>query len=249
MQLKAHFVSDLHLWNLSDERTQVFLRYLDERIRASDLSHLFLLGDIFDLWIGDHQVFVEHFHEIVERLKTLTRMGVEIHYFEGNHDLHLTKYWSNTLGIKVHQGPIDLKLGPHSLHIEHGDQMDPEDRGYHFLRWFLRTWPMKVISFSLPGRVVRRIGERASEKSRRYTSEVKVVTEAEMKTRMHRHAEKICAQQPFDFHIHGHVHIFDDYQFECAGRPRRSVNLGSWLKPPYRVAELTVQGLVIREVG
>lgn len=241
--LKAIFLSDLHLISLEDPRGARFmslLRGISGR-GPKAVTHLFLVGDIFDLWLADHQFFVQRYGAVIDQIHRLQSEGVEVHYFEGNHDLYLETYWARALGVRVHPGPAHFQLGSWAVRVEHGDQTDPDDRGYRFLRWFLRTPVMRWFAHHLPGGVVKWIGERASASSRQYTSTVKSVTNEGALLKLHRHAEAMAKTEDFDLLVNGHVHVHDDYSFIAAGKPRRALNLGSWLREPYRYLELSDQ--------
>ncbi len=229
---RAYFVSDLHLAGEDDPRTGLFNRFLDEVMQDAGATHLFLLGDVFDLWLGAHRYFIDRFSDTVERLQALNERGVEVHYFEGNHDLHLRPYWAGQLGFRVHPGPVHLEIGPDRLRLEHGDEMDPDDKGYIFLRWFLRTPPIRFLLLHLPGALLGRIGERASVHSRTYTSETKTISRETAVQKIRTHAAKMRAEHTFDLIISGHVHVRDDVRIETASGTARSVNLGSWFDRP-----------------
>ena len=110
--------------------------------------------------------------------------------------------------------------------------MDPDDRGYIFLRWFLRTPIMRLLILNLPGKLVAWIGERASRHSRTYTSEKKTISSDGAIAKIRRHAVKVHAEAPFDLMITGHVHVRDDTEIESGAGRGRSVNLGTWLDRP-----------------
>ena len=247
MSLRAAFVSDIHLTALDDPRAVLFLQWLKQLkpVGAYDtdgdqdhsISHLFLMGDIFDLWVADHKYFVEKFKDVVDELSRLRKAGVKIHYFEGNHDLDLEPFWGQQMGFVVHESRLLAVLGPWKLRLEHGDQMDPDDRGYIFLRWFLRTPVMRWLGRKLPGFVVRRLGQWMSKKSRHYTSEIKTVSPIEARDKIRKHAEKVAELEYFDLIISGHLHVDDDFIWSVdAGKKRsrevRSINLGTWLVQP-----------------
>ena len=132
-----------------------------------------------------------------------------------------------------------MRLRDMMVRLEHGDQMDPDDRGYRFLRWFLRTPPIKFLTRRLPGSLIRRIGDRASAKSRDYTSSTKSIEPATAIEKIHAHARKAFAEQPFDLIVSGHVHVRDDSRIVAETGAFRSVNLGSWLDAPcfFRIDE------------
>lgn len=242
---RAYFVSDLHLGDPDESRTLLFEALLARIEEDADATHLVLLGDIFDMWLGDHDYFINRYRRIVDSLKRIRERGVRILYFEGNHDLHLGPFWSGRLGFDVHPGPIYLRLGDRTIRLEHGDQMDPDDRGYIFLRWFLRTPPMRFLILHLPGRLVAWIGERASAHSRTYTSETKTISRDGAIEKIRRHAAIAYREEPFDLLISGHVHIRDDAPVEGSEGNARSVNLGTWLDAPgYFLLEDDTAGMV-----
>jgi UDP-2,3-diacylglucosamine hydrolase len=224
----AWFVSDIHIDSMQDPKARDFLAFLNTLTEDRPATHLFLVGDIFDLWVGPHQYFVDRFEPIVQRLRQLVNSGVEVHYFEGNHDLHLQNYWQNNLGVQVHSGPEYFEINAKVLRVEHGDQTDPDDKGYRFLRWFLRTPPLRLLAHNLPQKAVSWIGTKASHASRDYTSQVKTIDSKTAIQKLRTHADKAYAQNPFDLLVNGHVHIVDDYQAENF----RAINLGTWLEKP-----------------
>lgn len=225
------FVSDVHIKRPDCPRAELFTAFLSA-LNGRNTARLFLLGDIFDLWVADHRWFVERYRTIIEELERLKRAGVEIHYFEGNHDLHLRYFFADRLGFRVHEGPYTMELGGLTVRLEHGDEMDPDDRGYLFLRWFLRTPPVRFLIRNLPGRLVARLGNRASRMSREYVVANKPVTNEKAIATIHAHARRVAQKQRFDLIVSGHVHVRDDSVLRHADRSFRSVNLGSWFDAP-----------------
>lgn len=222
------FVSDIHIDSMNDSKARDFLAFLNSLTESRPATHLFLVGDIFDLWVGPHKYFSQRFQPIVERIRQLVELGVRVCYFEGNHDLHLRAYWESDLGVEVYTGPARFELNKWKVRVEHGDQTDPEDRGYQFLRWFLRTPLMTVLAHRLPERVVSWIGNQASHASRDYTSHVKTIDTQTALKKLRAHADSVFEKEPYDLLVNGHVHIVDDYQAEKF----RAINLGTWLEKP-----------------
>lgn len=251
--LKAYFVSDLHLNAPDSPRAELFVAFLQALEGSKNVSHLFLMGDIFDLWVADHACFVERYRSIVDEVRRLREEGVEVHYFEGNHDLHLRGFWADQLGVQVHEELAYVQLGGRTLRLEHGDQMNPDDRGYLFLRWFLRTPPIRFLVSSLPGDLILRLGEGASSSSREYTSTAKSISQNDAIATIRDHARRASEDRRFDVIISGHVHVRDDFTFSDGAGSFRSINLGSWLDRPCcflmddrgdRFIELSMDGLL-----
>ncbi len=228
----AVFVSDIHIASPDGERCSRFIDFLDGLHRDADVSELYLLGDIFDLWVADHDYFIERYSAVIERLCALDKRGVKIAYFEGNHDLYLRHYWEHELGFAVYGGPAYLEVGGRTLRLEHGDEMNPDDKGYRFLRWFLRTPPVHFLCRRLPGWLVAKIGDRASAASRQYSSNGSGSATDEVIDMIRTHARVAFRERPFDILIGGHVHTRDDCELEVDGKRFRSVNLGTWLDAP-----------------
>lgn len=235
-RVRAYFLSDLHLESEEDSNFFILNEFLNQRIEKKDMSHLFLLGDIFDLWVSDHKYFRLKFSITIQNLRTLLEQGVEIHYFEGNHDIDLQPFFGRE-GFVVHGQAVQMSLGSKSWLIEHGDQMDPEDRGYLFLRWLLRTPFMRWLERSLPGFLVQWIGNSLSSTSRSYTSRMRqslASQESERRTKIFnkivRHVENSVHEGTvFDIHVSGHVHEKFQEKLEVGSRSIELVNLGSWL--------------------
>ena len=247
MNQRAVFVSDLHL--IGDEignhdpKTQRFVRFLDSLHTSSPpVSHLFLVGDVFDLWVSDHRYFIDRFSDVVRAIRALIRAGVEVHYFEGNHDLHLEDFWARNVGAKVHPDDSTFYLCGFTVRVEHGDLINPDDHGYLILRKALRSLPMAVLAQKLPERLVQWIGQRASRASRDYTSNAKSKPIEQIRKLIRQHAETVSQKNNFDLIITGHVHVADDFKFDVGGRQVRSINLGSWYEHPPRAFVLDATG-------
>lgn len=220
----SYFVSDIHLQESTGPDGLALLQFLNGLVPKARNTRVFLVGDIFDLWVGDHDYFRRKFRPIVDVIEQLSKEGSEIHFFEGNHDFHLKRFWQQHLGVKVHTDAEYFEINGRVARVEHGDLINPDDRGYLFLRWFLRTPVMRWLATHLPSKIVQKIGDRASRTSRHYTSTAKELPEVEIRALIHQHARRALAEKPFDLIVSGHVHVRDDAMIDGA----RSVNLGSW---------------------
>jgi UDP-2,3-diacylglucosamine hydrolase len=244
----AYFVSDIHLSGSPDDpRHQGFLAFL-RALRLNSASdagpfsvplkkptHLFLLGDIFDLWVGSHRHFQEKFSDIIAEITGLVREGVEVHFFEGNHDFHLREFWEKQLGVKVHPSVAYFELAGKTVRIEHGDLINLDDRNYLRLRWFFRTPVMEFLAHNLPSKLISAIGEMASHTSRSHSRRSRSSLEDSIRAMIMTHAKRAIRERPFDLIVAGHVHLVDDVEVPpvLAGGPlSRSVNLGSWFDGP-----------------
>jgi UDP-2,3-diacylglucosamine hydrolase len=148
-----YFVSDVHLGAPAlannRERELRFARWLD--FIKDDVAELYLLGDIFDFWFEYRKVVPRGFTRILGRLADLSDKGVSIHFFTGNHDVWVFDYLPNEIGLTLHRDEFITEISGKKFFLAHGDGLDPEDKGYLFLKkiftsktlqwWFSRIHP------------------------------------------------------------------------------------------------------------
>lgn len=229
---KALFFSDIHITSNQDPKYQTLLDQI-RAVSVNEISHIFLLGDIFDLWIADRTYFLDQYKELIIEFKKCIRDGIKLYYFEGNHDLYLKNFWQQEVGMIVCHEALDVELGDQKFRLEHGDQMDQEDRGYLFLRWFLRTPLMKWVAHNIPEKWIVKLGEWSSKKSRHYTSAVKTIQENESTQKMIAHAKQVYKLKAFDVFICGHTHVKHQEKVKMYNNNEALiVNLGSWYDAP-----------------
>lgn len=258
--MKAWFVSDLHLKHFNERNGNILLRFLhsiESGERAA--THLFLLGDIFDLWIGPSEFYLQQFGPIVESLKKIRERGVEIFYFEGNHDMHIEKFWEEH-GVQVEVNELHVQLGPWRVRCEHGDLINQEEIAYQRLRKTLRHPISKMILTSIPASGLHWLGETAAKISRQRSQVMRTNNEENLRSLIRAHASQVVHERPFDFIITGHMHVRDFYKFdyhftslsdsksESKPETATSINLGSWFEKP-AVLLLDEQGARFEELG
>lgn len=135
------FLSDLHFTSLAEPRCQ---RILDFLAAQRDAEAIYLVGDVFDFWLGHDLTLYRAYFPLLRALADLADAGVAVHLFSGNHDPDPGALFGE-LGITVHEGPLATQIGPHRVWLEHGDLIDP--RGLrrtapcHFVRnrWVRRA--------------------------------------------------------------------------------------------------------------
>jgi len=220
----TYFISDIHIRSARDPKAKKFIGAVDS-LTLDKCERLILLGDIFDMWVGRHEFFVKEYALVVAAVANLVQRGVEVLYFEGNHDLYLDLYWQQEVGVEVIKNPIVLDLYGKQVRMEHGDLANPNDRGYLFLKWVLQTPAMHFLANRMPSRLARAIGERASRASRDYTDGFDIDSRDVIHSYAHSLAE---GGEDFDILVTGHLHVQDEYEFVCNDKTRISINLGWW---------------------
>lgn len=161
------FIADAHLRDPQDENYRKLLEFLDKQ--TGHIRTLYLLGDIFQFWIGHRFSSFPPYQPLLERLKKMRANGTEIVYVEGNHDFDLASYFGDDLGCMVLPDGGEVEIDGIRVYLTHGDQVNPDDVGYHKLRRFLRSGFIRLVARVIgPGLIwrVARWGSRKSAESR-----------------------------------------------------------------------------------
>ena len=225
--MQAWFISDIHIKNINERSSIKLLRFLHFLRDNSEATHLFLLGDIFDLWVGDSDIFQTKFQAIVDALADLKQKGMQVVYFEGNHDVHVKRFWEK-MGIPVHVEHQLVQLGPHKVRLEHGDYINPDDKTYIKYLEIIRHPKLEKLAYILPGKLLDEAGKLGSKFSRKKSSKRRERDQEKIRGMIHTYAQKMAQGSDFDYLITGHMHVRDEYKFGS----KISINLGSWYEEP-----------------
>lgn len=162
--MRTIFIADAHLNVPSDPNYRLLLSFLNEL--EGKLDTLYIVGDLFDFWVGFPSHHFAHYDAIIETLERLVSSGCKLVYFEGNHDFHLGPIFSERLKAEIHTGPAVKIIQGKRLYICHGDQINKEDRPYQLYRYLLRS---RIVTYSVkhfPPRLAHRIRGLLQKRSR-----------------------------------------------------------------------------------
>ena len=146
-QVRQVLISDLHLSLDEPALVQAFLTLLDDCLALPALKRLFILGDWFDVWLGD-DVYLSLSEDarilhwltpIIVKLKKLRINGCEILVMHGNRDFLLGQLFCNLFGGELIFEPYTLAVGQQKYRLEHGDALCTDDKKYQFFRRVMRN--------------------------------------------------------------------------------------------------------------
>jgi UDP-2,3-diacylglucosamine hydrolase len=220
-------VSDLHIHGPDDPLYGSLLALLRDRATPGDV--VVLAGDIFDLFVGDKQVFVRRYSAFLAGLEEAASRGVRIHYIEGNHDFHVRGAFERFPGISVHGDGLSVELGGKRFYFDHGDRADRRDYGYRVLRGFFRSPVMKALVRAVPGTWLDRFGRASSRRSRGSKPALLEDLPRERLDRLRRVYRSYAAEklaEGYDYVVMGHCHDLDEMSFTIGGRAGQYVNVG-----------------------
>jgi UDP-2,3-diacylglucosamine hydrolase len=161
------FVSDLHLGPESPQANRAFVRFLSERAAGAEV--LYILGDLFEVWIGDDDQ-QPALAEICAALGALTASGVPCFLLHGNRDFLLGEAFCRRTGSRLLPDPVLLELGGEPVLLTHGDALCTDDHAYQELRSIVRLPEWQARFLALPAEQRARLAERARKGSRAHTA-------------------------------------------------------------------------------
>jgi UDP-2,3-diacylglucosamine hydrolase len=217
------FISDLHIGFDKPEITQRFLLFLTNR--APKASAVYILGDLFDVWIGDDDQTPPN-NRIRKQLKHLTSTGTAVFLQPGNRDFLLGKQFCQDTGVTLlgDYEVIDLHGTPTLL--THGDLLCTDDLAYQAFRNKSHTqeWKQNVLSKPLIVRllVARWYRLRSFFHKRKKSNEIMDVNQDTVQEAMSNHH---CLRL-----IHGHTHRPNEHNFVLDNEPAQRFVLAAWTK-------------------
>jgi UDP-2,3-diacylglucosamine hydrolase len=214
------FVSDLHLDAQSAAANERFLRFLTQE--AAQARVLYILGDLFEAWIGDDDPDPVKGH-ICAGLRQLTDRGVPCFILHGNRDFLLGEQFAARTGCRLLPDPVIATFDAERVLLTHGDALCVDDHPYQELRTTVRAavWQKRFLKLNLPSRQmlagqVRRGSQAHTSRTIPYVMDV---NEAAVAAVWRTGISRI---------IHGHTHRPGIHCAVFEGRPVERIVLGAW---------------------
>lgn len=222
-----YFISDLHLDASRPAITHAFYQFLDKLAEdpQSQTEALYILGDFFELWIGDDDddPFVI---DVQKKLFAFSQKNIPVYIMRGNRDFLFGEAFAKNTGSTLIDDPTCLAINDHRLLLMHGDTLCTRDTEYQAFRQQSRhpQWIEMVLSKSLDER--RALGQHIRQQS---------------KTMSSRKAEDIMdvsddavIEQMQTFKattmIHGHTHRPNRHVISDTNQEQERIVLGDWDK-------------------
>lgn len=216
------FISDLHLDPQRPKISRLCLEFL--RGPATRAQALYILGDLFEYWLGDDMVDEPDFADIIAGLRRLTTAGVPVGVMHGNRDFLLGETFAQRTGCTLldEVEVIDL-FGVPTL-LMHGDSLCTDDVDHQAWRRQVLNpaWQREVLTYSLQRRRAMALEmRRESEAHKRgKTMSIMDVNQDAVEATMRRHRVARL--------IHGHTHRPGRHTFSLDGVPAERYVLGDW---------------------
>ena len=200
----TYFVSDVHLGlqvadpAAREERFVSFLKGLPQETAA-----LYMLGDIWDFWYEYRDVVPKGYVRVFAALMELMDRGVEVYFFQGNHDIWTYSYFES-LGMKKLAQPCKVEIGGKTFCLGHGDGLGPTPFGYRVIKTIFNCRPLQVLFSMLHPWFAYRLGNVWSRNSRlSHKEEYQFKGESEP---LYQFASDYLRENKVDYFIFGHFH-------------------------------------------
>lgn len=219
--MTSWFASDLHLDPSTPQIADRFKRFLAGPAREA--RSLFLLGDLFEAWIGDDDPEPAH-REVVAAIAALAAAGTLVYVMRGNRDFMIGERFCADAGAMLIDDPVILDVDGERVMLSHGDGLCVDDRAYQKLRALVRDPSLREGFARLPIEARRRLASEAREGSREHLANASAyITDVNQPA-----VDAVMRDADVPLMIHGHTHRPGVHRFESDGVERTRVVLGAW---------------------
>jgi len=218
--MTTYFISDLHLEPAHPAMTQGFLEFLSS---LKDAKALYILGDFFEVWMGDD--FDNDFVSSIKvSLKALNERGTEIFLMPGNRDFLLGKSFCAQSGTTLIDDPVTRTFNGEDVLLMHGDSLCTRDVEYMKVRKMFRNpdWQAQFLQHPLEKRIefARQVRNESQNGHQMKSEDIMDVTDEEVMRSM--------TEAGVTTMIHGHTHRPQDHRWQQDGKEFRRIVLGDW---------------------
>jgi len=219
--MRTLFISDLHLDDSRPHITALFLEFLAREAR--DASALYILGDLFEAWIGDDAPSVVG-DQVAEGLADLAARGVPSFFIHGNRDFLVGDAFARRARMTLLPDPSLIEIDGERVLLMHGDTLCIDDAKYQAFRDETRSpaWQRKFLALPVAERM--RFAEQARAESRKYTraadSALMDVNAGEV--------DRTLATHRVQRLVHGHTHRPNVHRWNVKDAAFERIVLGDW---------------------
>lgn len=213
------FISDLHLQPDRPALSELFLSFMAER--APTCSALFILGDLFEYWIGDDGG-IATYPEEVAAIRQVSDLGVPVTFVPGNRDFLVGETFAAQSGVSIKIGVTQLKVEGQKTLILHGDELCTDDTAHQEFRKVALDPEVQAQMLALPLAQREQMAQalRLASKTGNKPSEIMDVNQQAVEDCMREHGLSRM--------IHGHTHRPAVHELELDGTAATRYVLTDW---------------------
>jgi len=229
-------VADIHLQPTQNHPiNKTFMDFLKQEAPLADA--LYILGDLFEMWVGD-DVGLEMYAEFITEFKKLTDAGLPIYLQYGNRDFLMRKAFCDATGIKIIEDIALISLYDEPYLFLHGDTLCTDDVGYQRMRKVLRNQFFQWILLGLCRKRRLYIGNKLRQSSSDFTEKK---SNQIMDVNQHSLCEVFKKFPQVTHMIHGHTHRPCHHIIQAEHKTLHRWVLGDW-RPATQIIKIDSNG-------
>ena len=220
--MTVFFISDLHLTPQRPKTNELFFEFLSTIKPTAEA--LYILGDLFEFWVGDDAVKIVGQTEVFSALKQVTEEGVHVYFMHGNRDFLVGDEFAKKTGCQILPDPSEIKLGDLKVLLMHGDSMCTDDTAHQQFRDLVNdpNWRREFLSYPVTERMELALTARSQSALH------KSMTSMEVMDVNSTAVERAIEQRNVDYLIHGHTHRPGIHTLNINGKQVKRIVLGDW---------------------
>jgi len=222
---KTYFISDLHLDPSNPHLFKLFHAFI-EKI-TPDAEALYILGDLFEFWIGDDIIDLpvgKPYLPIIKQLKSLSDSGVKLYFIQGNRDFLISETFVKRIGASLLADECVVDLYGTKVLIMHGDTLCTDDKAYQLMRKLFRLKIVQKIYLWMSPEKRTQKAETVRKTSKNQTKQKpSMILDVNQQT-----VEKRLKRWGVSFMIHGHTHRPAEHDFVIDNHQKKRIVLGDW---------------------
>ncbi|MDH3614355.1 MAG: UDP-2,3-diacylglucosamine diphosphatase [Gammaproteobacteria bacterium] len=215
------FISDLHLEADRPDIGEQFLKFL--KTDASEADDLYILGDLFEAWVGDDDPNT-HYFTIKRALRKLVDGGIPVYFMHGNRDFMIGGGFANETGVKILKDPCKVSMYGQKVLLSHGDKLCTDDVQYQKIRKMTRDpeWQATMRAKPLKDRL------RMAAEARRQSLEQTLNLSMNIMDVNQKAVAEVIRKNNVDVLLHGHTHRPGVHTVDLGNRKAKRIVLGDW---------------------
>lgn len=218
------FISDLHLDGTRPDITAQFIDFLEREARSA--AALYILGDLFEAWIGDDDPDPDK-RRVIAGLHAVMNAGVKTFLIHGNRDFLIGKRFCRETGIELLTDGTVIDLYGRRVLLMHGDLLCIDDHAYQRLRRIVRNPIVQFVMRRLTLRQRQRLAERMRAGSKEHIASMDMAAPDIMDVNQDE-VRRTLARFGVDCIIHGHTHRPAIHELQIDGHKAVRIVLGDW---------------------
>lgn len=225
--MRTLLIADLHLSEHTPKITQGFVDYVSTT--ASGAEALYILGDLFDAWIGDDLLATPHpMAEVATRvakaLAALAESGTAVYLMHGNRDFLIGERFTNACKASLLPDVQESELHDIPVVLMHGDSLCTRDEAYMAFRQQSRDpqWQAQMLALPLEQRLelAKSLRQQSDSANADKADDIMDVTSSEV--------IRVMAEHGVTTLIHGHTHRPKVHNMTVEDIPAKRYVLGDW---------------------